>query len=112
MNLTKVKARLERELKSKSKDVRIDAIMYACFNLDDADWVLDKCKELIDNDVEVDVRNLAVICIGHTARLHGEINVAKVKPILTMVSKDPELAGNVQDAIDDIEIFTKEKIKL
>lgn len=106
------KIKIEADLGSSEKRIRIDAIMHACFNVEDVEWIQDRCIEMIEDDVDFDVRNLAIICIGHTARIHKCINLEKIKPVLVRASKKAQLAGSVQDVIDDIEIFTEQKIAL
>jgi hypothetical protein len=43
------KEELDRLLKSTDKNIVIDALMYLCFNIDDPEWIQDKCIEAIES---------------------------------------------------------------
>lgn len=83
-----------------------NTLLYITFNIDDIDWVEDCCLSLIDNDNE-DISGLAITCLGHIARIHSKINKQKVIPVLIEKQKSFNLSGRVEDALDDINIFTK-----
>lgn len=94
-------------LQSSDSAVATEALMYICFNIDDAEWVQDKCIEIIERDGDVNLRKLAITCIGHVARIYSEINKEKVMPVLERCLKDPTFSGRAEDALQDIEIFVK-----
>jgi uncharacterized protein YdbL (DUF1318 family) len=52
-----------------------------------------------------DIRSAAVLALGHSARRHGYVG-ATVKAALDRLKTDPQLAGRVADAFDDIATFT------
>lgn len=64
--------------------------------LHDPDWrfVERWCVDFLDDDRPA-VRGLAATCLGHLARLHGELNTDEVVPRLR----------KAQDALDDIGTF-------
>lgn len=68
------KEELDRLLKSTDKNIVIDALMYLCFNIDDPEWIQDKCIEAIESGKDEDVRGLGITCIGHVARMYSQIN--------------------------------------
>jgi hypothetical protein len=101
------KDELEKLLLSDDANVVIDAIMYLCFNIDDPEWIQRKCVQLIESGKNDDIRGLAITCIGHTARIHQEINKDLVIPILLDKLQDSALSGRAEDALGDIKMFVK-----
>lgn len=101
------KEELEQQLKSVDKDVVIDALMYLCFNINDPEWIQDRCIEAIECGGDEDIRGLGITCIGHVARMHSQINKDKVMPALKRLLCDDSLSGRAQDALDDIDTFAK-----
>lgn len=70
----------------------------------ETDWRLaqDKFLELLEVE---SVRGLAATCLGHVARIHEQIDHEKVWPALLRHRHDPLLHGQVDDALDDIDMF-------
>ncbi|NML35544.1 hypothetical protein [Paraburkholderia antibiotica] len=101
------KEELEHRLNSSDKDAVIDALMYLCFNINDPEWIQDKCIEAIEREKDEDIRGLGITCIGHVARMHSQINKDKVMPVLKRLLCDESLSGRAQDALDDIDTFVK-----
>ncbi|MBF7996281.1 hypothetical protein [Rahnella laticis] len=89
---------------SHALDVISNALLYITFNINDVDWVEDCCLSLIDSDNE-DISGLAITCLGHVARIHSKINKQKVIPALISKRHNHNLAGRVEDALDDINMF-------
>ena len=65
-------------------------------------WVQDKCLDLVRHN-SPGVRQIAVTCLGHVARIHGTLDLAKVLPLLEELSRDPEVV--TEDSLSDIRIF-------
>ncbi|MET9966764.1 hypothetical protein ABZZ80_12825 [Streptomyces sp. NPDC006356] len=66
--------------------------------------LLTECLDPAGPAVDPQVRALAVTCVGHVARIHGEIGpdlVARVRGLL----QDPGVGGRAEDALDDIASF-------
>lgn len=101
------KEELETLLTSSDSNVVIDALMYLCFNINDPDWIQDKCIEAIENGSNDDIRGLGITCIGHVARMYAKIDKEKVMPVLERKLHDESLSGRAQDALDDIDVFVK-----
>lgn len=91
---------------SHEPDVISNALLYITFNIDDVDWIEDCCLSLIDSE-NYDISGLAITCLGHTARIHSKINKQKVIPVLIDKRQDHNLAGRIEDTLDDIEVFAK-----
>jgi hypothetical protein len=105
MNTQYSKEDLDILLKSTESNVVIDALMYLCFNIDDPDWIQDKCVDAIEHGMNDDIKGLGITCIGHVARMYGKVDKEKVIPVLERKLKDKSLAGRVQDTFDDIDTF-------
>ena len=74
----------------------------------DADWrwVQDICVSLSTHHDKW-VRQTCVICFSHIARIHGKLEWQKVMPVLNRLLQDPDLKGEVEVTIDDLDIFLK-----
>lgn len=77
--------------------------------LHDADWqwVQDRCLDFLDSPLP-DVRNTAITCLGHLARIHRKLDRPKVLAALAGKLTDPQTSGRAEDAMDDIEMFAKD----
>lgn len=67
-------------------------------------WVQQKCIDYSD-DPDPEVRGVAVTCLGHIARLHRELDVDVVVPVIQRLMHDPEVAGRAKDAWDDLSLY-------
>jgi hypothetical protein len=77
----------------------------AAFHLHDWRWAQNKFLELMDHADENVVR-VATLCLGHLARIHGELDLHRVLPRLHRQKMDrPAIAGTVDDVLEDIAIF-------
>jgi hypothetical protein len=72
----------------------------------DAAWVTDRALRLV-NSPDFGVRAAAVTALGHLARIHRAIDEERVVPVLRRLSNEPEIAGRVEDALDDIAVFVR-----
>ena len=95
--------RTEAEALFRSGDAAVicDAMVRAVLNDPDPVWAESVCLRFISNS-NVEVRGLAATCLGHIARIHGKLDLTKVIPILNRLTKDPEVGGRAEDALDDI----------
>ncbi|WP_314916592.1 hypothetical protein [Pseudomonas helleri] len=101
------KSDIELLLKSNDEQTILDAIMHMTFNVNDPEWIQKKCIEQINLKKSSNITGLAITCLGHIARLHGVINENTTIPLLKKLLKDKEFSGRAEDALDDIEQFTK-----
>lgn len=55
------------------------------------------------------VRGVAAMCLGHVARLHGDLNLEVVVPAISDLLNDPvrETRGKAEDALEDIEMYVR-----
>lgn len=99
----------ERELsllQSGNDEISTRALLAITFNDNDWKWVQDLCLDLINHPNNT-ISFLAVTCLGHLARIHKQIEKDKVVNVLQSKTKDKELTGRIEDAINDIEMFAK-----
>ena len=78
-----------------------DALIRIAFHDSDWRWVQTQCLMFLKHP-HADVRGLAATCLGHLARIHGQLDLGLVKPALQKLTKDPDIGGRAEDALDDI----------
>ncbi|WP_445494726.1 hypothetical protein [Photorhabdus sp. SF281] len=98
------KSELESLLHSGDVKIVTDALLYLTFNVNDYNWVQEKCLQLFDSNNE-DIIGLAITCLGHIARIYSNIDRDKVIPALKKKAMDTRFTGRIEDAIDDINMF-------
>lgn len=108
MKYSEVEPLPDRELQRLLSDDSPQSIRTALLALAShgADWRLaqDACLAHLDHP-DPDVRGLAATCLGHIGRIHGRLDRHKVLDALRRKSDDPAIAGQVADALDDIDMF-------
>jgi len=82
-----------------------DAIVGAAYSINDYDWLLQQYVSLLKH-TDLEVREVAITCIGHLARLNEDANKNELLGILVPLLSDNDLAGGTEDAIDDVNIFS------
>lgn len=90
---------------STDEEAKADAIVDLAFNEADWKWVQNWCIRLVESDESV--RGAALICFAHIARIHRQLELEKVIPVLCRWRSDPEVGGIAADALADIEKFLK-----
>ena len=70
----------------------------------DRQWMERQLVELM-RDADGSVRSIAALAVGHLARVHGQIDLEEVMPVLQELLGDGEAAGNTANALDDIGTF-------
>lgn len=91
------------------EDVR-ETLLSVTFHDPNREWVEGYCVQLLNSEDE-NTRAIAITCLGHLARIHGELDTNLVIPILTSLLSDPFLGGYASDALDDIKIFSSKQLK-
>ena len=81
-----------------------DALIRLTCHDPDWRWVQDQCVFWCGH-ANVDIRGLAASCLGHLARIHHELNLKTVLPVLKRLLADSSVAGRVEDALDDIDRY-------
>ena len=75
---------------------------------EDPAWIAEQLAKLTQHD-DADISGLAITCFGHLARIRGTVgDFERVCALLEQKRTQPELAGRVQDALDDFAQFLHE----
>lgn len=77
----------------------------AAFDADEPSWVLAWCERLSTHP-DVWVRRICATCVGHLARIHGELDEETAVRVLRALAADPACRGTVEDALSDLQVFT------
>ena len=85
-------------------DEIVQALLGVTWHVADWEWVQDRCLRFLDSPWPA-VRDTAITCLGHLARIHKKLNTPKVLDALTKKLADPACSGRAEDAMEDIEMF-------
>lgn len=96
----------EEAFLSDSPERICNALLRISFNEPDWRWVQEKCLQFLSSK-DSNVRGLAVTCLGHLARIHKQLDLHKILPVLENLRHEPRIRGRVEDTLDDIETFIK-----
>ena len=99
------KLEVEKLLESPSEETRSSTIVGMVNGITDAQWVQNKLLELI-NDESFWVAKNAIMGFGDLARLHGKLDLLKVKSAFEKIDRE-ELKEAVKDTLNDLTIFLK-----
>ena len=96
------------QIKSDETDKIADALLSLAFYDEDWMFVENLCIEFSSHS-DSKVRGIAILCFGHLARIHGQLHIEKVMPIINkaLIDKDNFIRGHAYDAKDDINTFLK-----
>ncbi|WP_392551273.1 hypothetical protein RHO14_07200 [Orbus wheelerorum] len=102
------KTKEELELNFASNDVDLIAESLVSLSLYEKDWYWAQniCLYFLDSDNPI-ISGLAATSLGHIARIHHNLDKQKVLLALEQKVNDPAIRGRVQDALDDIEIYSQ-----
>lgn len=105
----KSRVEIDEAIASNNATTMIEALISAAFYEPDWRWVQNLCLQLATHS-DSNIRRTAITCLGHLARLHGQLDVHLVLPLLQELNNDPSLEGTVQDTLDDIRIFASDSL--
>lgn len=92
---------------SASDNEKSDILLSALSEIDDIDWLENFYIQYAQSDNQT-ISKLALICIGHLARIHQHINQQKILSFLNKIKNDNhQFVGIVDDVLDDIALFSK-----
>ncbi len=102
------KAEAGEKLLSGDTEAIVYGLLGAVEGVDDWRWVQDQCLRFVADPRE-DVARVAIICLGHLARIWGELDQKRVRESLKGVkaSASPRILGAIEDALGDIKMFLK-----
>lgn len=91
-----------------NSDTIRDALVRIAFHDPDWKWAQMQCLKFL-NFPDKSVRQVAITCLGHIARIHRTLDIDRVIPVLEALLSDPDLAGVAKDGLDDIKQFTNQR---
>ncbi|MFL5738684.1 MAG: hypothetical protein ACJ75B_00595 [Flavisolibacter sp.] len=95
------------ELDSEDPDVVCSALVAICLNSGNYNLSINSVHKTIISDND-QIKSLAIICVGHIARIWRKIPQDLVKVVEEVwLDKNKPLWGYADDAISDLEIFIK-----
>lgn len=105
------KEEVECAISRNDPDELLYAVLSAAFHSGDPTWGEDICLRLAKHE-NFNVRGNAVLGFGHIARIHRQLNEARVKPLIEDALRDENdyVRGQADSAADDVELFLKWKI--
>ena len=92
-------------LSSNYKDI-CEGLLSITFYEKDWKWCQDQCLSLLKHE-NLNVSGLAATCLGHIARIHRKLDKVLVIHELKKYLSNEIISGQVQDALDDIELYLK-----
>ena len=72
------------------------------------------CRQQVENiciyfseNSNANIKGIAILCFGHLARIHGQLDLKKIMPIVksNLDNQNVFIAGHAHSAKDDIETF-------
>jgi hypothetical protein len=104
--LKRDRSEVESLLRSPNPNDVMDGLLSAAYHDTDWKWVQGECLAHLAHN-ERSVRRLSATCLGHVARIHKQLDLELVLPRLLRLEDDPDVGGNVQDALDDIRVYLR-----
>lgn len=101
-------SRSEAETSLQSGDVEsiCETMVNLAFYDPDLEWVQDQCL-MLSSHSDPRVRSVAATCLGHLARIHGNLDLTRVLPCLKALLLDSRTAGYAETALSDIRMFVR-----
>jgi hypothetical protein len=96
---------LDRALAEGTPEEAARALLRMAINDTNWRWAEEKCL-LALHDQRDEVKAAAITSLGHLARTHHTLSLEMVVPELQKIKDDPKLGGIVEDALEDILMFT------
>jgi hypothetical protein len=90
-----------RELASGDEDLASSALIRMALHEPDWQWAEGVCLSML-SDLRKDVRNAALVALGHLARIHGKLHLESVIPSVKRLFGDAESRGVAEDTLEDI----------
>jgi len=102
------RAEAAEAVRSQDAAVVSRALVGVAFYDEDWGWVQSQCVLLAKHPSPA-VRCVAATCLGHLARIHGQLDREIVNPVLDSLAADPDptVSGCVSDARDDLDTYLK-----
>jgi hypothetical protein len=94
----------EMAFSSSDENQICQALVSLAFHESDWQWVQNHCLEYLQSD-NPNIAGISAICLGHIARIHRKLEKDKVVTALRQKLNNSEIAGVVEDALDDISMY-------
>ena len=106
------RAEVESAISINDPEELLHAVLSAALYAEDREWAEGVCLGL-SNHEHFNVRGNAILGLGHIARIHGDLNELRAKPVIEAALKDENdyVRGHANVAADDVEFFLKWKIE-
>lgn len=104
-------AEIHDQLESGEPDQMIQALLSTALYGKNYRESQDLCLAHLD-ETHADVVNTAILGLGHIVRIHGRLDLEVVIPQLQTLAADLRFMGRVEQTIDDIAVFTGEKVTI
>ncbi len=98
------RATAEMTFERGNSDAICEAIIAVALHDPDWKWIQAVCLRFVAHENR-EVQGAALTAIGHIARIHGQLDLDLVVPVLRSMSHDSEVGGRALDALDDIDVF-------
>jgi hypothetical protein len=97
------RAEMEAALASDDVTTARNGLLAAAFDAPDWEWAQEQCLRFLDHPR---LRGLAVICFGHVAMMHQQLDYERIVPLLQQIRRaEPDLADTAYHALTDIHQF-------
>ena len=98
----------EAALRRDDPDELLFVVLSVALHEPDPEWAQEFCLRLSSHP-HFNVRGNAVLGLGHIARIHGELDPARAKPVIEAALRDEHefVRGQAHSAKDDAELFLK-----
>ena len=94
----------ERNFLSTDSQIICETLVAVTLHSDNWRRVQDKCLSLLENE-NSQISGVAATCLGHIARIHRQLDKKRVIKALKDKLNNKEISGQVEDALDDIQMF-------
>ena len=105
------KAEVESAITVNDSEELLYAVLSAALYAEDGKWAESICLRLSRHE-HFNVRGNAILGLGHIARIHGDLNELKAKPVIEAALSDENefVRGHANAAADDVEFFLNWKV--
>lgn len=94
------------EIESDEESRVVEGLLSLAFFDRSPEFVLDHCEHAL-KDKRRGVRGIAVLCVGHLVRLHGDFEPERTRRLVREAANDTDewVRGKAEDAQEDIEMY-------
>ncbi len=82
----------------------IEALLSLAYYEPNGRWVQEKCLTFAQRG-QGEVRRIAILCLGHLARVHRQLDLDRVAKVFNELREDTSVLGEIENAVSDIRIF-------